>query len=449
MCINISDNFIHTLFTLKEAPIPAEVMEEARKCLLDEVGTMLAGASLLKDNLGAYINMFSGDDATAIGLGKKASLQNAALVNGISGHAYDFDDGHRFSTVHLGSAVIPAVLAVAEKENLTMDDVLRGIIIGYEAAIRMGNCIQPGHRGRGFHASGTVGTIGAAMGVAALLDFNEEQFKSALGAACTSAGGILEMQVDSSTLKPYNIGRATHDGITAALVVRAGFQGPIDPLDGEFGFFKASSDTCKPEVLSLEHNSSYNICGCYHKPFASCRHTHGCVYAALRAVGDNNVNWSDIESISVDMYAQGVNGHDHTDIPSPVAGKMSAPFCIAMALVTGKIGISSFTDETLKNKDILDLTQKVSVRADEEMTSWVPKKRAARVTVTLKNKKSYTSQADYALGEPELPMSIDDFCSKTTELAMAAGRTEEDIKKIIDMILTFNGNVADLMKILA
>ncbi|MBR7164364.1 MAG: MmgE/PrpD family protein [Clostridia bacterium] len=447
--MNLTDTFIHTLFTLKSGPIPAEVKEEARKCLLDEVGTMLAGAKLIQERLTSYLNMFSGDDATAVGLGCKASLQNAALVNGISGHAYDFDDGHRFSTVHLGSAVIPAVLAVAEKENLTMDDCLRGIVIGYEAAIRMGNCIQPGHRGRGFHASGTVGTIGAAMGVAALLNFDREQFKSTLAAACTSAGGILEMQVDSSTLKPYNIGRATHDGITAALVVRAGFQGPLAPLEGDFGFFKAVSDTCKPEVLSLENNSNYNICGCYHKPFASCRHTHGCVYAALKAANDNNVNWRDIESISVDMYAQGVNGHDHTDIPSPVAGKMSAPFCIALALITGKIGISSYTEQALMDPDILALTKKVSVRADEEMTSWVPKKRAARVTITLKNKETYTFQADYALGEPELPMSIDDFCSKTTELALSAGRTEDEIKKIIDMILTFDGNVADLMKILA
>ena len=447
--MNLSDIFVHTLFTLKSQPIPTEVKEEARKCLLDEVGAMLAGAKLIKQNLAAYLDMFSGEDSTAVGLGQKASLQNAALVNGISGHAYDFDDGHRFSTVHLGSAVIPAVLAVAEKENLTMDDVIRGIVIGYEAAIRMGNCIQPSHRGRGYHASGTVGTIGAAMGVAALLNFDEEQFKSALSAACTSAGGILEMQVDSSTLKPYNIGRATHDGITAAFVTRAGFKGPLDPLEGGFGFLKAACDTYKPEVLSLDNDASYNICGCYHKPYASCRHTHGAVYAALRVAKDNNVDWRDIESICVDMYAQGVNGHDHTEIPSPVAGKMSAPFCIAMALITGKLGIASFTEEALKNPDILALTKKVTVRADEEMTAWVPKKRAARVTITLKNKETFTFQADYALGEPELPMSIEDFCSKTTELALSAGRTEDNIKKIIDMILTFDGNVSELMKLLA
>ncbi len=447
--MNLSDTFIHTLYTLKTGPIPNEVKEEARKCLLDEVGAMLVGANLMKDQLGSYLTMFSGDDATAVGLGRKTSLQNAALVNGISGHAYDFDDGHRFSTVHLGSAIIPAVLAVAEKENMAMDDVLRGIIIGYEAAIRMGNCIQPGHRGRGFHASGTVGTIGAAIGVAALLDFGEEQMKSTLSAACTSAGGILEMQKDSSTMKPYNIGRAAHDGATSALVVKAGFQGPLDPLDGDFGFLKAYSDTCKAEVLSLEHNANYNICGCYHKPYASCRHTHGAVYAAIRAVGDNNINWRDIENIDVDMYSQGIKGHDHTDVPSIVEGKMSTPYCIALALITGKIGVASFTEEAINDADILALTKKVSVNADEELTSWVPKKRAARITIALKNKETYMFQADYAFGEPELPMTIDDFRAKTTELALAAGRGEGEVEKIIDTVLTFDGNAAELMKILA
>lgn len=447
--MNLTDTFIHTLYTLKSQPIPAAVEEEARKCLLDEVGVMLAGAGQLKEQLGKYLELFSGEDATAVGLGRRASLQNAALVNGISGHAMDYDDGHRFSTVHLGSAVIPAVLAVAEKENLTMADVIRGIVIGYEAAIRMGNCIQPSHRSRGFHASGTVGTIGAAMGVAALLDFDREQFKTALAAACTSAGGILEMQENSSTLKPFNIGRATHDGITAVFVARSGFQGPLDTLEGKFGFMGSACETYKPKVLSLETDSRYNLCGSYHKPYASCRHTHGAVYAALRAVHDNHLRWQEIAHIQVDMYSQGVKGHDHTEIPSVVAGKMSTPFCIALALITGKIGISSFTEEALRDSDIVALTKKVTVRADEEMTAWVPKKRAARVTVTMVGGDSFAAQADYALGEPELPMSIEDFRAKVTELGLYAGRTEQQIQCIIDKVLTFDGNVAELMKMLA
>ena len=447
--MNLTDVFVETLYTLKSRVLPEEVVQEARKCLLDEVGTMLAGAKLLEDKLNTYLDCFTGEDATVVGLNRKAGLQNAALANGISGHAYDFDDGHRFSTVHLGSAIIPPVLAVAEKEGLSMDDVIRGIVIGYETGIRMGRCVQPAHRARGFHSSGTVGTLGAAMGVAAALDFDKEQFKAALAAACSSAGGINEMMENVSTMKPYNVGRAAHDGITAAYVARAGWRGPLDPLVGTFGFLRSACETYDASVLSLETDDSYNICGGYHKPYASCRHTHGAVYAAARAAGDNKVNWQDISDISVRMYGQGIKGHDHKAVPGMVAGKMSTPFCVGLVLKTGKIGIDSFTDENLTDPDILALCDMVKLHPDEEMTSWVPNKRAANVELTTKSGEKFSYQADYAIGEPELPMSMEEFRKKATELATAAGRSMDEIEVIIDLVLNHTGKAADLLNKLA
>lgn len=447
--MNITDIFVETLYTLKSRELPGEVILEARKCMMDEVGTMLAGAALLGEKLNRYLDCFTGEDATVVGLGRKASLQNTALANGISGHAYDFDDGHRFSTVHLGSAVIPPVLAVAEKENLSMADTIRGIVIGYETGIRLGRCIQPSHRGRGFHSSGTAGAIAAAMGVAAALDFDKAQFKATLAAACSCAGGINEMMENVSTMKPFNVGRAAHDGITAAYVARAGFQGPYDPMLGTFGFLRTACEVYDASVLSLETDDGYNICGGYHKPYASCRHTHGAVYAAVRAVSDNGVALKDIDSIAIRMYGQGVKGHDHKVIPGMVAGKMSTPFCIGLALKTGKIGIDSFEDDLLRDPEILRLTELVSVEADPEMTSWVPRKRAAAAVVTLKDGSSYSCQADFAPGEPELPMTIEDFQKKLTELALAAGRTQQEVDEIIAMLLHHEGSTAELMEKLA
>jgi len=447
--MNITDTFVDTLYTLKCRALPADVVLETKKCLMDEVGTMLAGAALLSEKLNRYLNCFTGEDATVVGLGRKASLQNTALCNGISGHAYDFDDGHRFSTVHLGSAVIPPVLAVAEKENLTMEDVIRGIVIGYEAGIRLGRCIQPSHRSRGFHSSGTVGAIAAAMGVAAVLDYDRAQFKATLAAACSAAGGINEMMENVSTMKPFNVGRAAHDGITAAYIAGAGFQGPYDPMLGTFGFLRTACEVYDASVLSLETDDGYNICGGYHKPYASCRHTHGAVYAAVRAVEDHRVDYRDITSISIRMYGQGVKGHDHKAVPGMVAGKMSTPFCIALALKTGKIGIKSFEEEYLHDPDILKLTELVTVEADPEMTSWVPHKRAAAAEITTKDGMTYSFQADYAPGEPEQPMRISDFESKLTELALSSGRTKEACEEIISLIFNHNGPAAAFMEKLA
>ncbi len=446
--MNITDSFVETLYTLKTRTFPEEVVRVARLCLMDEIGTIIAGLVMQGEKLSKYLDAFGGDEATVIGMGRRSTPQNAALCNGISGHAYDFDDGHRFSTVHLGSTVIPAVLAVCEKENLSMDDVIRGIVIGYEAGIRLGRCIQPSHRNRGFHSSGTAGTVAAAMGVAAALDFDKELFKATLAASCSAAGGINEMMENVSTMKPFNVGRAAHDGVTCAYIASAGFRGPYDPMLGKFGFLHSACEVYDTSVLTLEADDSYNICGGYHKPYASCRHTHAPVYATVRAVGDNNIDLNDITDISVQMYGQGVKGHEHTEIPGVVAGKMSTPFCIGLALKTGKIGVDSFSEENINDSDILRLTQLVSVTADEEMTSWVPLKRAARSIVTTKDGKKYTYQADYSPGEPELPMSQEDFENKFTELCTSCGKPQEQIREVADMILHFDGKVREFMKYL-
>ena len=447
--MNLSDTFVRTLCTLQNQPLPQDVTRAARICLLDEVGLLFAGAKELGDSMRAYLSHFDPGSSTVVGLGLRASMQNAALANGMFGHAFDFDDGHRFSTVHLGSTVIPAVLAVAEREKLSMQDVLRGIVIGYEAAIRMGNCVQPAHRARGFHSSGTIGTIGAAIGAAAALGYDDVQMKTTLSAACSSAAGMNEMMENVSTMKPYNVGRAAHDAVTAVYIAQSGFRGPLDPLEGRFGYLKTACDTYKPEVLDLDAEGGYHITGSYHKPYASCRHTHGAVYAALRAQAEGNIAWQDISAISVRMYAQGVKGHTHTDVPSPVAAKMSAPYCIAAALKTGELGILSFTDEHRSDPDIRALSEKVQVLPDDEMTAWVPKKRAARVTIETADGKSSSFQADYALGEPELPMTMESFCTKFTQLFAFAGRRPEEAEALMSLILTHQGGAEDFVRALA
>lgn len=447
--MNLTDVFIDTLYTLKSQEMPASVLFMARKCLLEEIGLIQAGALLQQEKLTKYLENFTGEDATVLGLSRKASLQNAAFANGISGHSYDFDDGHRYSTVHLASTVIPAVLSVAEKKDLFMKDVLRGIVIGYECGIRMGRCIQPSHRARGFHSSGTVGALSACMAVCAALDFDRNTMKDAFAAACSSAAGINEMMENISTMKPYNVGRACHDGITAAFTALAGWNGPYDPLNGKFSYLAGACDEYNEDWLTLEKYPGYHIEGGYHKPYACCRHTHGAVYAAEKAFRESGAALTDIEKIKIEMYGQGVKGHTHTEVPGVVAAKMSTPYCIGLCLVNGSIGIDSFTEEALGDDLINDLSARVAIAPDEEMTSWVPEKRAARAIVTLKDGRSYTFQADYAPGEPELPMTTEGFVKKFEALTKAAGWTKEKQEKVSDFILHSEGTAGELIALQA
>ena len=152
--------------------------------------------------------------------------------------------------IHIGASVITAVLTVAEKEKIPSENVLRGIVMGYEAAVRCARAIQPGHKMRGYHVSGTCGTIGSAMGVAFACGYDKEQLKSTLACAVSSAAGVLEIQEDASELKPYNIGRAAMDGLFAAQMGGLALPGPDDILGGKRGFLTALTDTPHPEFLT-------------------------------------------------------------------------------------------------------------------------------------------------------------------------------------------------------
>ena len=447
MTTNVTDVFVNTLYEMANRPMPEEVLYEARKCVLDLMGSMIGGTSWLKDRLNRYLDLMSErEGSTVVGFGRKASLQNAVLVNGMCAHVFDIDDGHRFSTVHLGSTVVPAALTVCEHFDLGMEDLLRGVVIGYETGIRLGRCLQPSHRNRGFHSSGTIGTLGAAMAVAAAMRFSREEMKAALSAATSSAAGNNRMMLGSSTMKPYNIGRAGHDGITAALIAKAGFVGPENSFEEQFGWLSTMAEKYDASGLDLANDPNYNILGAYHKPYAACRHTHAAIDGALGLRKEHPMDLNEIERIIVRMYGQGVKGHEFKEIPTTVSGKMSTPFCVGLALVKGSAGMRDFTEENIHDPLILALTEKTDVIADPEMTSWVPKKRAANVEIIFKDGTHCLKQVDFAKGEPEIPMTLDDFKTKFLDLACYGGKTEEEAEEIEALVLEGNGKVRKLME---
>ncbi len=448
--LNYSDEFVKTLCTLSHAEITPDLKAEARRCLLDGLGSLYGGVELMRKHVDAYLDQLPEvpGGATVIGHERRASMQDAALTNGLSLHVLDMDDGHRFSTVHLAASVLPAILAVGECYDLSMDDLVRGLLAGYETGIRMGRCIQPANRARGFHSSGTAGTLGAAMAVAALLDFTQEEMKDALAAACTSAAGSLEVMENVSTLKPFNPARACHSGITAALIARSGLRSPLDPLDGKFGFLRAMGETANREVLTLGFDPGWNIKGCYHKIHAACRHTHAPVDGVLAIRAQADFRPEDVESVLVEMYGQGIKGHNYTMISTPLEAKMSIPYAIACALVTGSCGMTAFSEKNIRDPEIQRILQSVSVVEDPSYTAIVPMRRPARVTVTLRDGRSYTEDVQYAMGEPENPMTEEAFLGKFRDLASVAGKSEEESGRVIDAALHFEGSVREFVRML-
>ena len=446
--MNHSDSLIGILYEMSRSPFPAEVEKAARICILDELGAVYGGAKQLAPEIERYFELQprTEDGASVLGCGRTASMEQAALWGGMCGHIFDIDDGNRFCNYHPGSGVIPAVLAVCDFCGRSMNDLIRGVVIGYEAAVRVALCAQPSHRMRGHHTSGTCGAVGAALGCAAALGFGPEQMKSALAAAAAAASGLLEMQENVSGLKPYNLGHAAMAGVTAVSLAYAGFVGPEDPLCGKRGLLSVLTDGYKTEPLDMLPDGHYAVCDTYHKTYAACRHCHSALDSTLAIAEKPGVTPENIRAVTLHIYAQGAMGHDHKTCPSIVSAKMSVPYAIALALATGAAGIPSYTEERLSDPTILSLLEKITVVTENELSAEVPQKRPAVVDVELLDGTKYSVRTDIPRGEPELPLTMAAFIRKFDDLLVYGGKTPEQAQEIRETILSGDGAVRDLAR---
>lgn len=405
--INITDCLVDHLFEMSQRVLPKRIMEQARLCAMDYVSCATAGARMMEEHNQQFLANIAkqGGNSTVIGQEAKTTLHNAAFLNAMNAHATELDDGHRLGMIHLGASIFSALMPVAELEGVDKENVLRGAVVGYEAAVLSAMAMQPSHKMRGYHTSGTCGTIGAAMAIATALHFTKQEMKNALSAAVAGAAGLLEMQEDDSEMKPYNLAHAAVSGITAAYAALAGYSGPSDPMGGKRGLLAVMSENPNIEVLTHFCDDHYEIERIYRKPYAACRHCHPAIEAVLRIKHEYDLKTDDIESVRVETYKLAVGGHDHKNIQGVASAKLSTPFSVALALVKDQAGMDDFNLANIHDNVIIDLCQKVEVLVNDELTSWSPQKRAAVVSITTIEGNCYSWEVDYPKGEPENPMT--------------------------------------------
>lgn len=428
--MNITNIFIDGLIS-KSQNIPENVCQQAKKCLLDYSGVTIGGYKYLKEKHSDFI----------------APIASFSFLNGFAAHVLELDDGHRHGMIHLGACIVSAILDVAKKELLKSDDVLRGIVMGYEVAVRCACALQPGHKMRGYHVSGTCGTIGSAMGIAFACGYSYVQIKTTLACAVSSAAGVLEIQEQASELKPYNVGRAALDGVVAALMGKLALSGPDDILGGKRGFLAALTDTPKPEFLTDFKDKEYRIEGIYQKIHAACRHCHPAIDAALDMREGLYLQPDQIEKIDVHTYKLAVGSHDHKDIRGISSAKLSTPFAVALAIVKGHAGFADYNENNLNDYWIKNLTQKVRVIDDENLTAQSPAIRGARVTICMKEGNEYEATCLYPKGEPENPLSHQELENKFFGLAMYGGLSEDECKEVINEVWKEDFDLQKIMNI--
>ena len=415
--MNISQAYFSAIDNIAKKNIPDEVMARARRSLLDYLAVTCAGASFQKKKLEEFYAFAEPEEGAfkAIGTGKNLVLKEAVFLNGLNAHALDFDDGTNSGIIHLGSPIFSLLLPLAQRYGKSVDDVLRAAVIGYEASYTMAVSIQPKHKALGYHATGTCGMLGATLAAAYMLGFTEEERYQAFATACVSASGMLKVLDDGSELKPYNVAKTALLSLTSLQMAKSGFKGHNDPLGGYRGFLIMMSGDEHTELKPCLLNGSYAIMKSYTKPYASCRYTHPPVEAAIHLRNQYGITPEQVEQIKVETYDLAVSGHDHTDIKGAYSAKMSTPYSTAVALAYGKAGLQEFEKEVLDDKTIQGLTKRVEVVADEQMSRLFPEKQSAIVTITTV-KGSYSERVDFPKGEPENPLTDQEFYNRYAAL---------------------------------
>ena len=440
--MNQSIEFLNAVDGVWKKPIPDAVMERARRSLLDYLSVTCAGAAFQNDKLRRYWE-FAQPEAgmfRAIGTGRDLALKEAVFLNGLNGHALDFDDGTNSGIIHLGSPIFSLLLPLAQRYRKTVDEVLKAAIVGYEASYTMAVSIQPGHKAMGWHATGTCGTLGATIAASYLLGFSDEERFQAFASACVAASGMLKVLDDGSELKPYNVAKTALLSLTALQMAKAGFRGHEDPLGGR-GFLKMMTGKESVELKPVLLNGTYAIMKSYTKPYASCRYTHPAVEAAIHL--RNQVRAEDVSEIDIRTYDLAVSGHDHTEIPGSYSAKMSIPYATAAGLIYGRAGLQEFTEETVKGEAISSLTKKIKVASDPDLSAAFPGIQAAIVTIRTKDA-SYTERVDFPKGEPENPLTDEEFRERYDGLMAYAGVDPAVSANVFDTVHTGNAPIEEL-----
>jgi 2-methylcitrate dehydratase PrpD len=408
-------------FLVAVAPemVPPGVMNRAKYSILDWLGSAIAGSQteagrIILDHASAQ----GKGQGSVIGLRDKKGIESAAFANGALSHIVEMDDLHRASVVHPAAPVIPAALAEAQRVGRSGRELLLAVALGYEVAIRIGEAVGRSHY-RLWHNTATCGVFGAAAAAGWLLGLSQEQMVWAMGNAGTQAAGLWQFLADGAMSKHLHTGKAARDGLLAAELAARGFTGAREILDGEQGFFQAMSQDAQPqkvlEALSPQM-ASYRIETVSMKPYPSCRHTHPAVDAALRLGQEHSFKPDSLSKVEVAIYRAALDVADNPRPTNPYAARFSLQYCVARALLDGRLVRADFTPQEIQHPAVRDLMAKTKVVVDEGLDALYPAKWQARVSVVLADGTTHQSLVSAPKGDPENPLTEAELTEKFCQM---------------------------------
>jgi 2-methylcitrate dehydratase PrpD len=462
----ISEKLAEWVASVEYDTLPKEVTERAKAYILDYLGITLYGSTIESSKIMADVifGLDIKEECTVIGYKKKMSCVNAALVNAQASQAIEMDTSHITSVVLCGGVSVPAPLALAEREGAGGRDLVTAVVVGYELSNRVGDAFLGTQYYEGFHPTGTCGIFGAAGAASKILGLDQEAITIALGIAGDQAAGLEEWKADGSWIKRWHAGKASYNGVLAALLAQKGYTGPATIFEGENGFLKAFSFERKYDSNKITrdlgkvfvgHNTGF-------KPFASCRFTHQLIESTLNLAEKNEVNPKNIKEITVTvcetLHRTLCRPEERRLKPKTVVdAQFSIPYVVGTALVKHRVLPSEFTDENIKDPEVLEMSAKVKSIVNPEYEKLYPDKLCTDLVIKMNDGKEYVAYSDMPKGEPSDPryqgkpelfiQDIEDkFKALLSLLQVYKDRTDTIIEKVrsLDKI----NNVSELTELL-
>ena len=408
-------NLTRYLAGLSLRDLDPEVVDRARWILIDTAGIMVAGALnpevvRLGERLGP-----PGEGPVGVTWPGAAGLwppQEAALLGGLAGAGLEFEEGHSLAGGHPAIQMLPALLAKAEAGGLGGEELILGLVAGYETGTRLNRAAS---LRQGLHPSGTWGVVGSALGQARLLRLSAgEMVELANLAASFCLTPYVKNSFAGFSVAAAFAGMTNHLSLLAGLLYESGLR--ADPGSLRATFSRFLSPSLNPEELDRDLGQEPALAGNYFKPYPTCRFTHPALDALEAIRQENGFTPQEVAKIEVASFAAAVHLGPMPP-PNPEAMRFSLPFQLAALLIKGGIDLTTMTEETLRDPKVVDLASRVELSLSERYEELRPSLNPARVTVVLKDGQRRSHEVLKARGDPDRPLSRAELRTKFKRLA--------------------------------
>lgn len=432
--------------------LPGKVIHKTKQLVLDQLGCQIAGSALPWTRQAYEFAMEYGsakEESTIVNYGFKTSAQDAAFVNGSFGHGFLGDDADSVCFAHFGSIIIPAALAMGEREKVNGKQLIRAVVLGYEVASRIG-AAGLGAMIRGFHPGPVFGPLGAAAAAGATLDFSEDKFLEALAVAGSLSSGLMEYSISGGTVNRLHSGMAAQNGIRAALLAQKGVTGPATILEGERGVLRAFSGECSLNELTRGLGESFRVLLIELKNHCCCGSSSAVFDAISKIQEEHKIRWEEVEKIVVDVSPDTFKLTGSIVEPKDItSAQFSARFGTALGMIKGRNSFKEYCEENLKDPDVLALARKTEMTLDEALYKRPGTNNPAKVTIRQKNGTVYGQTVNAAKGSILNPMTGEEVRQKFRDFASTV-LSPGEVSGIINRVAELDSmeDITELVKLL-